>query len=87
MARPVEQSVPHHINAQEFAERWPYATVKIIRGGVAVECKGRVIGRTIERTPRYDLILEDRSIVSNMDAVDVTILPRDSTPAAVGTGK
>lgn len=70
------QGVPKHISQEDFDRDWPFASLKVIRDGVAVEKSGRVVGRTIAGVPKYDLILDDRTIVSNVAASEVTILPR-----------
>lgn len=71
--RQLQPGLPAPITRAEFEARYPAVSVKVIRDGVAVEKTGRVVGRTIAGEPHYDIRLDDKTLLTNLPAGDVTV--------------
>lgn len=65
------QYEPRLISMDELEREWPLVSVKVVQGETVVEKVGRVVGRTLAKSPHYDIRLDDGTILLNRPASEV----------------
>lgn len=65
---------PRLIAAHELAARYPRCRVRLQADGSTAEAAGRIVARTVEARPRYDVRLDAGGLLANVEGARVTVL-------------
>lgn len=63
------------LSPDQIEERWPRCKASVQAGNVYTLITGRLVGRTTEGSPRYDIRSDDGTLHVNVPAAHVRIEP------------